>query len=142
MCLHPRVLSEGLGSLLPEPDRAAVLWMVRIDGDGEVTSCARERATVSAGPWHARQFLVGPASDEPATLALMTAGARLMRGAGYRALPTEQPIDADELIHAAVGGLYARVTVPLRRLADRFAAEVCPLGRGGHLCGAVTCAGR
>lgn len=249
--LHPRVLSEGLGSLLPDQDRAAVLWTVRIDGTGEVTSCSVERATVRsrarlnyqgvyddivagaphpsivglrgfgelrhrrslargavvlelpdqevtphsdsrdgrhwdlrlaprtpvdgwnaqvsllvgmcAGPimagadvgflrtlpaasgaavaelrraadsldvpWPAEftpgQFLATLAPDAPSTLALMTAGSRLMRGAGYRSLPPEEPVEGAALIHAGVGGLYAHVTAPLRRLADRFATEVC-----------------
>ena len=249
--LHPRVLSEGIGSLLPDQDRAAVLWTVRVAGDGEVTSCTVERATVrsrarldyagvtagfaagdphpaiaglrgfgelrerwsldrgavvlelpdqevvpNADPgrgrrwslslaprtpadgWNSQvsllvglcagaimtradvgllrtlppasgeavaelaraadsldvawpkgltpgQFLATLAPDEPSTLALMTAGARLMRGAGYRALPPEQAVAETELVHAGVGGLYAHVTAPLRRLADRFATEVC-----------------
>ncbi|MFZ2510439.1 MAG: RNB domain-containing ribonuclease [Gordonia sp. (in: high G+C Gram-positive bacteria)] len=249
--LHPRVLSEGLGSLLPDQDRAAVLWTVHVTGDGEVASCAVERATVRsrarldyggvyddivagtphpsiaglrdfgelrqqwslargavmlelpdqevaphrdpragrhwdlrlaprtpADGWNAQvsllvgmcagtmmaradigflrtlpgaggaavaelrraadslgatwpseltpgQFLATLAPDEPSTLALMTAGARLMRGAGYRSLPPEVPVEQAALIHAGVGGLYAHVTAPLRRLADRFATEVC-----------------
>lgn len=249
--LHPRVLSEGAGSLLADQDRLAVLWTVRVAADGEVIDAAVERAMVrsrarldyagvsadaAAGKLHpsvaalhafgearaawslargavmldlpdqevvpneaqprdrawslrlapstpadrwnaqvsllvgmcaatmmraagvglfrtlpaaseeavgelravakhlratwpdgatAGQFLAGLPSDEPSTLALMSAAAKLMGGAGYRALaPGEQVPDAD-LVHAAVGGLYAHVTAPLRRLADRFATEVC-----------------
>ncbi|MFT3900053.1 MAG: RNB domain-containing ribonuclease [Gordonia sp. (in: high G+C Gram-positive bacteria)] len=71
------------------------------------------------------QFLAGLAPDEPSTLALMTQGARLMRGAGYRAIDPSTQVTDEELIHAGVGGLYAHVTAPLRRLGDRFATEVC-----------------
>ena len=249
--LHPRVLSEGAGSLLPDEDRPAVLWTVHVDADGGVGSVAVERATVrsrarldyagvSAGAaagtahpaiaalpdfgaareawslergavlldlpdqdvvpnrnarharawtlrlaprtpadrWNAQvsllvglcagtvmrgagiglfrtlpaagadavdelarvagslgahwpegatpgQFLAGLPADEPTTLALMSAGARLMRGAGYRSIEPGTQVDDADLVHAGVGGLYAHVTAPLRRLADRFATEVC-----------------
>src|SRR5699024_6035332 len=33
--------------------------------------------------------------------------------------------DDDAEIHAGIGGYYAHVTAPLRRLVDRFASEVC-----------------
>ncbi|MFC0313876.1 RNB domain-containing ribonuclease [Gordonia phosphorivorans] len=254
--LHPRVLSEGAGSLLPEVDRPAVLWTVRVAADGEVADVACARATVrsrarldyagvtadaaagrlhpalSALPdfaaarqswslargavmldlpdqdviandnpehprawtlrlaphtpadgWNAQvsllvglcagalmrqagigffrtlpaaepaavdelrriaatldaqwphgatpgQFLATLAPDAPSTLALMSAGARLMRGAGYRAIGAEGADSAEsvtdaELVHAGVGGLYAHVTAPLRRFADRYATEIC-----------------
>ncbi|GAA4754143.1 RNB domain-containing ribonuclease [Gordonia alkaliphila] len=256
--LHPRVLSEGAGSLLPDVDRPAVLWTVRVAADGDVVDVTCERATVrsrarldyagvtadaAAGtlhpalaalpafasareawslargavmldlpdqevrenhdPRHARawtlqlaprtpadgwnaqvsllvglcagtimraagvgffrtlpaaereavdelrsvaaslgahwprgdtpgQFLASLAPDEPSTLALMSAGARLMRGAGYRAIGTgladvgaADAVTDAELVHAGVGGLYAHVTAPLRRLGDRFATEIC-----------------
>lgn len=252
--LHPRVLSENAGSLLPEQDRCAVLWTVRVDADGTVAETTVERAlvrsrarldyaqvardaaagtphpaiaaladfgavrerwgldrgavnlslpdqevvrnddpgrhrawtlrlapTTPADRWNAQvsllvgmcagdlmraagtglfrtlpaaadeavaelravadslgvswpdgerpgRFLAGLAPDEPSTLALMTAGARLMRGAGYRAiLPGDQDADLSDvaLAHHGVAGVYAHVTAPLRRLADRFATEVC-----------------
>ncbi|MGV9826138.1 RNB domain-containing ribonuclease [Gordonia sp. NPDC003429] len=75
------------------------------------------------------QFLAGLPADTPQTLALMSHAASLMRGAGYLALPagtgesrTQTP---NEMVHAAIGGVYAHVTAPLRRLGDRFATEVC-----------------
>ncbi|MFG3438744.1 RNB domain-containing ribonuclease [Nonomuraea sp. NPDC047897] len=46
----------------------------------------------------------------------------LLRGAGYVAFDGDPPALAD---HAAVGAPYAHVTAPLRRLADRYATEVC-----------------
>ncbi len=44
--LHPPVLSEGAASLLPDGDRAAVLWTIELDARGETTSVGLERATV------------------------------------------------------------------------------------------------
>ena len=52
----------------------------------------------------------------------MTEATRLLRGAGYEAFDGRCPSQAD---HAGVGGPYAHVTAPLRRLADRFGTEVC-----------------
>ncbi|MEV0199956.1 RNB domain-containing ribonuclease [Nonomuraea sp. NPDC050691] len=46
----------------------------------------------------------------------------LLRGSGYVAFDGAPPPLAD---HAAVGAPYAHVTAPLRRLADRYATEVC-----------------
>lgn len=58
----------------------------------------------------------------PASIALMTEATRLLRGAGYEAFDGTIPAHTD---HAGVGGAYAHVTAPLRRLADRFGTEVC-----------------
>jgi exoribonuclease R len=71
-------------------------------------------------------FLAGLPKDDPSTLALMSAGASLMRGADYLVLgaDVDRPSD-DKMRHAAIAGLYAHVTAPLRRLGDRFATEVC-----------------
>jgi exoribonuclease R len=44
--LHPPALSEGAASLLPEQDRAAVLWTIGLDSHGEITSATVERAVV------------------------------------------------------------------------------------------------
>jgi exoribonuclease R len=58
----------------------------------------------------------------PTSIALMTDATGLLRGAGYEAFDGSTPAQAD---HAGVGGPYAHVTAPLRRLADRFGTEVC-----------------
>jgi exoribonuclease R len=58
----------------------------------------------------------------PASIALMREATGLLRGAGYESFdgaPPQQPV------HAGIGGPYAHVTAPLRRLADRFGTEVC-----------------
>lgn len=44
--LHPRALSEGAGSLLPDQVRPAVLWTIRVGRDGAVTDVAVRRAMV------------------------------------------------------------------------------------------------
>ena len=54
-------------------------------------------------------------------------GSRLLRGADYVWLD-EAPAE----VHAGIGGFYAHVTAPLRRLIDRFATEVCLALSGGY----------
>ncbi|WP_405013532.1 RNB domain-containing ribonuclease [Kitasatospora sp. NBC_01539] len=56
----------------------------------------------------------------------------LLRGAGYHAFDTVQgtPPPADPG-HAALAAPYAHCTAPLRRLADRYAQEICLAVAGG-----------
>jgi exoribonuclease R len=63
---------------------------------------------------------IDPAS--PRGAAFVDQAAELMRGAGYTALDGAPPAEPG---HGAVGAPYAHVTAPLRRLADRYATEVC-----------------
>jgi exoribonuclease R len=44
--LHPPVLSEGAVSLFPDVTRAAVLWTIDLDADGEIAAVELERAQV------------------------------------------------------------------------------------------------
>ncbi len=46
--LHPPVLSEGAGSLLPDEVRPALLWTIRVDETGEGTDVQVERALVKS----------------------------------------------------------------------------------------------
>jgi len=58
----------------------------------------------------------------PKHLALVHAATGLFRGASYTPLDGSVPKDPE---HAAVAGIYAHVTAPLRRLVDRFGLAVC-----------------
>ena len=44
--LHPKVLSEGAASLLPDQVRPALLWTIEVDSTGEGTDVTVERALV------------------------------------------------------------------------------------------------
>ncbi|WP_426246741.1 RNB domain-containing ribonuclease [Nocardioides sp. LHG3406-4] len=44
--LHPKVISEGAGSLLPDQVRPALLWTIKVDSVGEGTDVQVERALV------------------------------------------------------------------------------------------------
>jgi exoribonuclease R len=59
---------------------------------------------------------------EPDEAALIVSSTRLLRGSGYVAFDGEVPAEPR---HAALAAEYAHVTAPLRRLADRYASEVC-----------------
>lgn len=53
--------------------------------------------------------------------ALISESARLFRGASYEPFTGEPPKDP---AHHAIGGPYAHVTAPLRRLVDRYTNEI------------------
>jgi exoribonuclease R len=59
---------------------------------------------------------------DPRGAAFLDQAAELMRGAGYTAFDGEPP---EQTGHGGVAAPYAHVTAPLRRLADRYATEVC-----------------
>jgi len=59
---------------------------------------------------------------KPSHAAMVTACTRLLRGSGYTAFNGELPALTE---HAALASEYAHVTAPLRRLADRYAGEIC-----------------
>ncbi|MGH3371491.1 MAG: RNB domain-containing ribonuclease, partial [Nocardioidaceae bacterium] len=54
--------------------------------------------------------------------AMVIASTRLLRGSGYVGFDGAVPEQAE---HAALASEYAHVTAPLRRLADRYALEIC-----------------
>jgi exoribonuclease R len=63
---------------------------------------------------------VNPADARGA--AFLDQAAALLRGASYTAFDGTVP---DQPGHGGVAATYAHVTAPLRRLADRYATEVC-----------------
>ena len=58
----------------------------------------------------------------PRGAAFLDQAADLLRGAAYTAFDQQVPAETG---HGGVGAPYAHVTAPLRRLADRYATEVC-----------------
>ena len=44
--LHPKVISEDAGSLLPDQVRPALLWTIKVDDTGEGTDVTVQRARV------------------------------------------------------------------------------------------------
>ena len=66
----------------------------------------------------------------PGDLAFAVRATRLFHGAGY-AVWRRGDATAEPPVHAAIASLYAHVTAPLRRLADRFANEIVLAQCGG-----------
>ncbi len=54
--------------------------------------------------------------------AMVVASTRVLRGAAYVGFDGKVP---DQPMQAAIAAPYAHVTAPLRRLADRYAGEIC-----------------
>ncbi|MCW3156773.1 RNB domain-containing ribonuclease [Micropruina sonneratiae] len=76
--------------------------------------------------WPQRQsypdFVRGLDPGVPREAAMLNSCTTLFRGAGYDAFDGTAPRGIE---HAAIAAPYAHVTAPLRRLADRYAGEIC-----------------
>ncbi|MFD2494058.1 RNB domain-containing ribonuclease [Amycolatopsis jiangsuensis] len=109
------MLEAGVGVLrtLPPADAGSVEWL-------------RRSAAAAGLGWPAEQsvseFLSALDPGQPVSMAMYADTTRLLRGAGYTAFDGALP---EVATHAGIGGPYAHVTAPIRRLVDRFAAEVC-----------------
>lgn len=94
--------------------------------DGESIERFRRQTVALGVPWRDDErygdYLRRLDGDDPAHLAIRHAATSLYRGAAYRAFDGEPPAESEQ---AAIGAPYAHATAPLRRLADRFALEVC-----------------
>jgi exoribonuclease R len=104
---------EGIvRTLPPAPDRA----MAKL----------RRTAAALGVDWHPDidypDFVRSLDPGSPTGAAMLNACASLLRGAGYVAFDGGVP---EHIEHAALANEYAHVTAPLRRLADRYAGEVC-----------------
>lgn len=82
-----------------------------------------------AGVAEVSAFLAGVDADSPRGMAVMKDASRLLRGSGYQRLGALDDGSAEASegvpVHSGVGGPYAHVTAPLRRLIDRFGLEYC-----------------
>ncbi len=113
--LHPEALGEGSGSLLPDADRAALLWTIDVDGRGEPTAVHAERALVRS-----RRALGYPevqgaidAGSADGTLALLreVGELRLAREAERGGVSLTVPVQ--EVAPAPAGGYALRFEVTL-----------------------------
>lgn len=68
------------------------------------------------------EFVRSLDASVPAEAAMLHECTTLFRGADYQAFSGSIPQQAS---HAALAASYAHVTAPLRRLVDRYAAEIC-----------------
>jgi exoribonuclease R len=121
MCAAQLMLRAGVGILrtVPEPSADAV-------------AALRRAATALGIDWpHGAppgQVLARVDRGDPRHVAFIEHAVSLLRGAGYTAFDGAPPT---ERVHAGVGGAYAHVTAPLRRLVDRFGSEICLAAQSG-----------
>jgi VacB/RNase II family 3'-5' exoribonuclease len=115
MCAANIMIDARIGVLrtLPDPEDEAVSWLRRSAHALEIewptdASVSEMLATLDPG--------------QPESMALYADTTRLLRGAGYTAFDGQLP---ELTTHAGIGGAYAHVTAPIRRLVDRFATEIC-----------------
>ncbi|MDT0203340.1 RNB domain-containing ribonuclease [Nocardioides sp. AE5] len=101
--LHPKVISEDAGSLLPDQVRPALLWTIDLDGEGEGTRAVVERALVKSRAQltyaQVQDEIDGGAPAEVFTLLQEVGERRLAREAarGGVSLPLpEQEIEIDD----------------------------------------------
>ena len=93
----------------------------------------RRQATALGVSWPEGQaygeVLAGLDRTQPGAAAFLVQALSLFRGAAWTPFEGAAP---EVRSHAAVGGPYAHVTAPLRRLVDRYGLEVCVALAGGH----------
>jgi exoribonuclease R len=112
--LHPPVLSEGAASVLPDVDRAAVVWTIDLDADGGTVAVSLERARVRS---RAKLDYAGvqaavDAGTAPEPIALLPeVGALLARRASERGA-VNLPMPEQEL-EPAGGGWRLVLRAPL-----------------------------
>ena len=101
--LHPPVISEDAGSLLPDPVRPALVWTIRVDATGEGTDVTVERARVRSRAKldyaSVQQQLDAGTADEMFTLLGEIGELRLQREAARGGvslpLPEQEIVDED-----------------------------------------------
>lgn len=115
MCAAQIMLAARIGILrtLPAPDERAI---------ADLTCSARSLGVSWPDGATPAVALAALDSTDPAALAVYTVATRLLRGAGYVAFDGTAP---QQSWHTGIGAAYTHVTAPLRRLVDRYAAEVC-----------------
>lgn len=102
--------------------------------DGAVARLRRTaRALDVDWPHHTSyaELVRGLDPHRPAHAAFLQECTALLRGAGYTVFDGTAPAPGDAL-HSAVAAPYAHATAPLRRLVDRYVAELCLAAAAGR----------
>ncbi|AKK06566.1 exoribonuclease R [Corynebacterium mustelae] len=116
MCAGQIMADAGIGVLrslaLPENSAVTEFWK-------EVRSLGFSTHEQQLGT-----FLRTLDGSTPRGMAVMREAQKLLRGADYLNLSNSDPLPHAGVTGTATG-VYSHVTAPLRRLADRFATEIC-----------------
>ena len=121
--LHPKELSEGSASLLPDEDRPAVVWRIELDESARPLSCTVSRATVRSV---ARLDYAGVQADSEAgrlhpSIASLPEFGRLRTAAAVARGAIELRLPEQEVVP---DGDSWRVDLAPRTEADDWNAEV------------------
>ncbi|ABG92999.1 probable ribonuclease R [Rhodococcus jostii RHA1] len=121
--LHPKELSEGSASLLPDEDRPAVVWRIELDESAEPVSCTVSRATVRSV---ARLDYAGVQADAEAgrlhpSIASLPEFGRLRTAAAVARGAIELRLPEQEVVPDGDGW---RVDLAPRTEADDWNAEI------------------
>lgn len=110
------------GNMMVEAGHGLLRTLAPANNGSEVTFRAEARALgyPIAPEQHIGEFLHTVDSNSANGMAVQREAQKLLRGSGYLSIAP-----GVEEIHSGVGGHYAHVTAPLRRLVDRFATEHC-----------------
>lgn len=114
--LHPRELSEGRASLLPDADRPALVWTFDLDADGVVTEFRLERAMVRSRAqleYVSAQAALDGGEDSPLALLPVIGGLRQelerLRGGASLNMPDEEVMQHDDGTY----GIERRLPLPI-----------------------------
>ncbi|MGN9808849.1 RNB domain-containing ribonuclease [Micromonospora sp. BQ11] len=141
--LHPRTLSEGAASLLPDVDRAAVVWTIDLDADGATVAVDLQRALVRS---RAQLEYVSVQADAdagrlPEPIALLPEIGALLTARGLRRGAINLPLPEQDVEPDGDGWrLVLRGPVPMEEhnaqislLTGMAAADIMLAGRIGLL---------
>ncbi|MFY1703479.1 RNB domain-containing ribonuclease [Micromonospora sp. WMMA1923] len=141
--LHPHTLSEGAASLLPDVDRAAVLWTIDLDADGGTVAVELERARVRSRAQldYVRVQADADAGRLPEPIALLPRLGALLTARGLRRGAVNLPLPEQDVEPDGDGWrLVLRPPVPMEEhnaqislLTGMAAAEIMLAGRIGLL---------
>ncbi len=111
------MVDVGVGILrtVPEPSEEFVARLRR-------TAEALHVAWPADARWS--DVVKGLDRSKPGDAAFLIQAAHALRGSGYAVVDGDARAGAAAPVHAGIGSVYAHVTAPLRRLADRFANEI------------------
>jgi exoribonuclease R len=122
--LHPEVLSEGAGSLLPDAVRPAFVWDLRLDGDGVLVAAEVYRAMVRSVErldYDTVQAAIEAGTDDERLLLLREVGVRRIaqeRARGGASLPMPE----QEILERADGGFTIEFRPPVP--AEEWNAQI------------------
>jgi exoribonuclease R len=124
--LHPASLSEGAASLLPDQERAAVLWAIDLDDSGDTVAVHLERARVRSRAkldYAGVQAVVDTAAV-PEPIALLPEIGKLLVSRAVERGAIDLPMPEQEVLPAGDGGGGWRLVLRAPLLVEEYNAQI------------------